>query len=157
MKKQHIFLATVTILIVQTGCYYKEKTDTVPNQKENIIMDRYQTGLKNLNRIDGRAGEEVVENLSKTSPDLARYVVEYPFGDIYNRPGLSLRDREIATIASLVTQGALPQLEVHIRAGLHVGLTKKEIEEIIIQMSVYSGFPSSLNAMGVAGKVFLDY
>lgn len=117
-------------------------------------MDRYETGLQNLRKIDGQAGEDVINQLKMISPALAQYVVEYPFGDIYERPGLSLRDREIATVASLVTQGAFPQLEVHIRAGLNVGLSENEIEEIIIQMSVYSGFPSSLNGMMVAKKVF---
>ncbi|HCE25529.1 MAG TPA: 4-carboxymuconolactone decarboxylase, partial [Hyphomonas sp.] len=63
--------------------------------------------------------------------------------------------REIATIAALTAMGtAQPQLKVHIQAGLNVGLTKSEIEEIIIQMSVYAGFPAALNGMQAAKEVY---
>jgi len=86
---------------------------------------------------------------------LARYTIEYPFGDIYSRPGLDLKSREIATIAALTAMGnAQPQLKVHIQAGLNVGLTQEEIVEVIMQMSVYSGFPTALNGIQVAKEVF---
>ena len=89
------------------------------------------------------------------SPDLARYTIEYPFADIYNRPGLDLRSREIATIAALTAMGnAQPQLKVHIEAGLNVGLSEDEIKEVILQMSVYAGFPAALNGMQAAKEVF---
>jgi 4-carboxymuconolactone decarboxylase len=75
-------------------------------------------------------------------------VFEFPFGDIYSRPGLDLRAREIATIAALTALGnAAPQLKVHIEAGLNVGLTREEITEVIIQMAVYAGFPAALNGL----------
>ncbi|MER8333998.1 carboxymuconolactone decarboxylase family protein, partial [Acinetobacter baumannii] len=80
-----------------------------------------------------------------------------PFGDIYARPGLSLRDREIATIAALTAMGnARPQLEVHLRAGLNVGLTRQEIVEVLMQMAVYAGFPAALNGIAAARAVFRD-
>ncbi|MFX8203601.1 carboxymuconolactone decarboxylase family protein, partial [Acinetobacter baumannii] len=80
------------------------------------------------------------------SPDLGRYIVEFGFGDVYSRPGLTLREREIATIAALTALGnAAPQLKVHIAAGLNVGLTRQEITETILQMALYAGFPAALN------------
>ena len=119
------------------------------------MTDRFERGLENLRTIDGEAGEKVIESLQDISPDLARYTIEYPFADIYARQGLGLREREIATIAALTAMGnAAPQLKVHIQAGLNVGLSKTEIEEIIIQMSVYAGFPAALNGMQVAKEVF---
>ncbi|WP_370468287.1 carboxymuconolactone decarboxylase family protein [Parvularcula maris] len=119
------------------------------------MTERMERGLEKLRKIDGEAGERVIESLADVSPDLARYTIEYPFGDIYERPGLSLRDREIATIAALTAMGnATPQLKVHIQAGLNVGLTEEEIKEVIIQMSVYAGFPSALNGMQAAKEVF---
>ncbi|MGI0119574.1 carboxymuconolactone decarboxylase family protein [Zooshikella sp. RANM57] len=118
-------------------------------------QSRFERGLENLKKIDGEAGEKVINGLKQIAPDLARYTIEYPFGDIYNRPGLDLRSREIATIAALTAMGnAEPQLKVHIQAGLNVGLTKEEIVEIIIQMSVYAGFPAALNGINVAKEVF---
>lgn len=121
------------------------------------MTDRFERGLENLRSIDGDAGEKVIESLQDISPDLARYTIEYPFADIYARPGLGLREREIATIAALTAMGtAQPQLKVHIQAGPNLGLTKSEIEEIIIQMSVYAGFPAALNGMQVAREVFVN-
>jgi 4-carboxymuconolactone decarboxylase len=119
--------------------------------------DKYQKGLKKLSEIDGKVGHAVIEALKDISPDLARYTIEFPFGDIYSRPGLDLKAREIATVAALTILGALPQLKVHIYAGLNVGLTEDEIKEVIIQMAVYGGFPCALNAMMVAKEVFQEY
>jgi len=117
--------------------------------------DRYQRGLQALAAIDGEAGEKVVASLADIAPDFARYLVEFPFGDIYSRPQLDLRSREVATIAALTALGnATPQLQVHIRAGLNVGLKRAEIVEIIMQMAVYAGFPAALNGLAAARTVF---
>jgi 4-carboxymuconolactone decarboxylase len=119
--------------------------------------DRYVRGLKKLEEIDGAAGKNVIQSLQDISPDLARYTIEYPFGDVYSRPGLDLRAREIATIAALTALGnATPQLKVHINAGLNVGLKPEEITEVILQMSVYAGFPAALNGMFAAKEVFKE-
>jgi 4-carboxymuconolactone decarboxylase len=81
---------------------------------------------------------------------MGRYIVEFAFGDIYSRPGLSLRDREIATLAMLAALGGRePQLRVHIQAALNVGLSRQEVEEIIIQTVPYAGFPTAINAFNV--------
>lgn len=117
--------------------------------------ERFNRGLEKLTTIDGEAGTNVIKALKDVSPDLARYTVEYAFGDIYSRPELDVRSREIASIAALTALGfAIPQLKVHINAGLNVGLSETEIKEIIIQMSVYAGFPAALNAMNAAKEVF---
>lgn len=111
---------------------------------------RFERGLKKLHEVDGKAGIDIVENLG----DLGKYIVEFAFGDIYSREDLSLREREIATIAMLTCMGGRePQLEVHIHGGLNVGLTEQEIEEIIIQSVPYAGFPTAINAMNVFKKV----
>ncbi len=105
---------------------------------------RFERGLAKLAEIDGTAGEEVVAPLG----DLGRYIVEFAFGDIYSRDGLTLRDREIATVALLVGLGGRdPQLRVHLAAALNVGLTAKELEEVIIQTVPYAGFPTAINAL----------
>ena len=117
--------------------------------------DRYARGQRALAEIDGVAGQAVIDALADIAPDFARYIVEFPFGDIYSRPGLDLRSREIATIAALAALGhAAPQLKVHIRAGLNVGLTQAEIIEVLMQMAVYAGFPAALNGLFAAREVF---
>ena len=118
---------------------------------------RLDRGKRALAAIDGDAGQAVIEALADIAPDFATYVLEFPFGDIYSRPGLDLRAREIATIAALAAMGnATPQLKVHIRAGLNVGLTREEIVEILMQMAVYAGFPAALNGLFAAKEVFAE-
>jgi 4-carboxymuconolactone decarboxylase len=120
-----------------------------------FYMDKLQRGLAKLKEIDGEAGEAVIQALQDISPDMARLTIEFGFGDIYSRPGLDLKSREIATVAALTALGyAIPQLKVHIKAALNVGCTQDEIKEIIIQMAVYAGFPAALNAMFAAKEVF---
>lgn len=122
-----------------------------------MSSDRYKRGLEKLKEVDGKAGETVIEGLKDIAPDLARYVIEFPFGDIYSRPGLDLKSREIAAVAALTALGtATPQLKVHINGALNVGLSRQEVVEIIIQMVVYSGFPAALNGMFTAKEVFQE-
>lgn len=117
--------------------------------------ERFTRGLAKLREIDGEAGEQVVASLADISPDFARYLIEFPFGDIYSRPGLDLRSREIAVVAALTAMGnATPQLKVHLRAALNVGVTRQEIVEVIMQMAVYAGFPAALNGLMAAREVF---
>jgi len=107
-------------------------------------LSRYERGVLKLAEVDGSPGEEVVAPLG----DLGRYIVEFAFGDIYSRPGLSLRDRELTTVAALtVLAGREPQLRVHLAAALNVGVTTKELEEVIIQTVPYAGFPTAINAL----------
>ena len=119
-------------------------------------MDRrYARGLRKLKEIDGDQGERIVAGLQDIAPDFARYVIEFPFGDIYARPGLDLRTSEIATAAALTAMGtAMPQLKVHIHGALNVGCTRDEVTEVIMQMAVYAGFPAALNGLAAAKAVF---
>lgn len=116
---------------------------------------RYQRGLEKLREIDGDAGQRVIDSLQDIAPDFARYLIEFPFGDIYSRPGLDLKSREIAVVAALTALGnAAPQLKVHLQAALNVGVSREEIVETIMQMAVYAGFPAALNGLAAAQEVF---
>lgn len=120
--------------------------------------ERFITGQKMLQKVDGKGGDAVVKSLQDIAPDFAQYLIEFPFGDIYSRLGLDLRSREIATVAALTALGnAAPQLKVHIGAALHVGLTQDEIVEVIMQMAVYAGFPAALNGLFAAKEVFASH
>ncbi len=115
---------------------------------------RYERGLELLSQIDGEAGHKVVDSLKDVCPDLARFVIEFPFGDIYSRSGLDLKSREIATVAALTAMGnCQPQLKVHINAALNVGCTEEEVKEVVLQMAGYAGFPAALNGMFVVKEV----
>jgi 4-carboxymuconolactone decarboxylase len=117
--------------------------------------DRFRRGWERLMEVDAEGGERVIANLQDVAPDLGRYVVEFTFGEIYQRPILDLRQRQLVTIAALTTLGgAEPQLEVHINAALNVGLTALEVVEAILHCIPYIGFPRVLNATMVAKRVF---
>jgi 4-carboxymuconolactone decarboxylase len=118
---------------------------------------RYERGLAKLREIDGQAGERVIQALADVAPDFARLLIEFPFGDIYSRPQLDLKSREIGVVAALTALGnAQPQLKVHIHGALNVGCTRDEVVEIIMQMAVYAGFPAALNGLFAAKEVFAE-
>lgn len=118
---------------------------------------RFEKGERQLGEIDGAGGQAVVDSLADIAPDLGRFIVEFAFGDIYTREGLSLKERELVTITSLLTAGGCEaQLEVHINGSLNVGVAPEKIVETFIQCVPYTGFPKVLNAMFVARKVFAE-
>ena len=118
-------------------------------------QDLMARGLAKLNEIDGEQGDKVRQALADISPDLGKYIIGFAFGEIYQRPQLDVRQRELVTLAALAAQGGCEnQLRVHIHASLIVGLTRDEIVEAIIQCIPYLGFPKVLNAVFVAKEVF---
>lgn len=128
------------------------------NQPQSSLeSSRYSRGWEKLREIDGQAGERVIASLADIAPDFAKYLIEFPFGDIYSRPQLDLKAREIGVVAALTALGnAMPQLKVHIHGALNVGCTREEVVEIIMQMAVYAGFPSALNGLFAAKEVFAE-
>jgi 4-carboxymuconolactone decarboxylase len=116
---------------------------------------RYDRGLGTMRAIFGTGIESALKGLAATNPDLARYLVEFPFGDIYPHPGLDLKTREMLTVAALTVLGYVQaELKEHIRGAMNVGCTRNEILEIILQMAVYAGFPAALEAVRTAASVF---
>jgi 4-carboxymuconolactone decarboxylase len=125
--------------------------------EENMSMNtnRYEKGLEALGKMVSKEMlQETVENVRKFSPDIAELIIEFPYGSIYSRPGLDLKQRSLITISSLVTQGAEAQLDYHINVALNVGLSPEEVVEAIMHCIPYVGFPKSLGALGVVMKVF---
>jgi 4-carboxymuconolactone decarboxylase len=123
------------------------------NSDESLA--RRQHGQDVLSRIDGHQGEAVIESLADISPALGHHVAAFAFGDIYDRPGLDPRSRQLVTIGALTAMGGCePQLRVHIGAALNVGFTEVEVVEALLHCAVYAGFPRALNATFVAREVF---
>jgi 4-carboxymuconolactone decarboxylase len=119
------------------------------------VRDRYDRGAKKLVEIDGQHGLDVIESLRDIAPDLGRYIVEFAFGDVYNRPWLNPQRRQLVTLGALTACGdTAPQLRVHIGAALNVGLHRSQVIEALIHIVSYAGFPRVLNAITVARDVF---
>lgn len=116
---------------------------------------RYERGFEQLQNIDGKGGETVIQSLQGIAEDLGTYIIEFAFGDIYTRGILSLEERELITIASLLTQGGCEaQLKVHMEAALHIGIPQEKILEVCMQCIPYTGFPRVLNAVFIAKELF---
>jgi 4-carboxymuconolactone decarboxylase len=119
--------------------------------------DRYERGAAKIAAIFGEAGARVLDPLRTIAPDLADYIVEFAYGDVCSRPGLDLKSRQIATVASLVTLGyASPELRAHLHGALNVGCSRVEVMDIIIQMALYAGFPAAINSAMIAKEVFAE-
>jgi 4-carboxymuconolactone decarboxylase len=120
-------------------------------------QERLERGMGMLDRVVGEGGRQVIDSLADISPDLGHHIVAWAFGDIYSRPGLALRDRQLVTLGMLTALGGCePQLDVHIHAALRVGLSAEEIVEALLHSAVYCGMPKALNATAVARKVFAE-
>jgi 4-carboxymuconolactone decarboxylase len=117
--------------------------------------DRYERGWERLRELAGEQGERVVEGLKDVAPDLARYVVEFGYGDVYSRGVLDLKERQLVAIAALTALGGVePQLEYHIGIALNAGVSRTEIVEAIIHCAPFVGFARTLNAARSARRVF---
>lgn len=135
---------TVLVVIFFTIEGYGQNENQI--KMDSTKTERFERGWEKLKEIDGQAGVNVFEILQDISPDLGKYIIEYPFGDVYSRDILENRTKEIAVVAALAAMGnARPQLKVHINAAMNVGVTEEELSEIMILMSVYAGFPAAVN------------
>jgi 4-carboxymuconolactone decarboxylase len=126
-----------------------------------VTKSKYDQGIEKIKELVQGTDEnptgfmDIGDGFKDIAPDLSRYVVEFAFGDIYSRPGLDNKQKVMTTITALVAQGK-PQIEMHIKTGLSVGLTPEEIVGCIIHLIPYTGFPSVLNALKAAQKVFAE-
>ena len=114
------------------------------------MSERYRRGVDVVQKLSSGSLEKFLKTsrIAEVAPDFARMVVEFVFGDIYSRDALTLRDREIAAIASLASLGhAGAQLRTHVEAAQTLGISKAEIVEILMQVGIYSGLPNALNAL----------
>lgn len=118
--------------------------------------ERFERGMAMLNQVSGDGGgQQVVDSLAEISPELGHQIVAWGFGEIYSRPQLAPRDRQLVTLGMLTALGGCePQLAVHVNTSLNVGLTPDEIIEALLQSAAYCGIPRAINATFIAKKVF---
>ena len=123
--------------------------------------DLYQKGIDKIQELTNSPDDDptgfmdIGEAFEDIAPDLKNYVVEYAFGGIYSRPGLDNKQKVLTTITALVAQGK-PQIGMHVKTGLSVGLTPEEIVGCVMHLIPYVGFPSVLGALTVTKEVFAE-
>lgn len=129
---------------------------SMQSQSHQTNSDRYTRGWNKLQEIDGEAGERVVNGLKDISPDLGRFIIEYSFGDVYSLPLLDNKSKEVAAVASLIAQRAIPEMKVHFNGALNSGCTVTEVKELVLHISVYVGFPKAICAMNTLKEVLIE-
>lgn len=111
--------------------------------------ERFERGRAKLSEVHGERALATIESLG----DLGRLIIETAYGDVYSRPGLSIRERQIAAVAALVATGRSSQLPVHLRSSLRAGLTVDDLREVLIETAVIAGFPPAMNAWSTLNTV----
>ena len=115
-------------------------------------QDRYERGRERFLEVHDEKSLGAVEGLG----DLGRIIVETVYGDVYTRPGLTTRDRELAAVAALVALGRSSQIPQHLRASLKAGISPDELREVILQTATIAGFPPAMNAMSTLRSVLAE-
>ena len=117
---------------------------------------RYEAGLKVRTEVLGAEHVERAQaRLTPLDADFQRFITEYAWGSVWNRPGLDRRTRSLATIALLAGLGRHEELELHFRASKNIGVDPKEIAEVLMHVAVYAGVPAANRAFALA-KSILD-
>jgi 4-carboxymuconolactone decarboxylase len=117
--------------------------------------ERRARGAQKIGEILGQTPDQVERSLGDVAPQLATYVLETIYGDIYQSPTLDSRTRQIVTVAALATLGtAAPQLRTHIGGALRCGVTREELVEIMMQLVPYVGVAAAINGIAACREVF---
>jgi len=90
------------------------------------------------------------------APHLAEITDKVLFGDVWENPALSPRDRSLVTITSLISLYRVNELPFHLKKALENGVAREEIVATITQLAFYAGWPPAMTALGIARKVFDD-
>jgi 4-carboxymuconolactone decarboxylase len=122
-----------------------------------MTTSRYDIGWAKLREIHGQYGPAVLDRLNDIAPELKQWVIEFAFGEVYSRPQLDLKSRQIATLAALVCLhhgGA--ELKAHVRGAIQAGCSRQEVIEVVMQMAIYAGFPAAITAMASVREAFTE-
>ncbi len=111
--------------------------------------ERWQKGVAKMKELFGREPQP-----GMMQEDFLKVTVENLFGDIWNRPGLELRERSMITIAALTVLAREREMKVHIRGGLNAGISREKINEMMIHLAHYGGWPTGVNGLRIAKEVF---
>jgi 4-carboxymuconolactone decarboxylase len=118
--------------------------------EQTTDRERYQAGRRVLATMlgDAAAGRSA-DGMRELHPDFERLVMTHVMNDLYGREGLDLKTRLLCTIAALTVLGRGEQLAAHVERALGSGAATAEIEEVMLQMSAFGGFPATWDALSV--------
>ena len=126
---------------------------TQPNV-ESETSDRRKKGIELMDKLNPKATNRLSKMMEGVAPDMVDMVLDFAYGEVMSREGLDLKTRELCIIASLAAMGLEVELKIHVRKAVHIGVSQREISEVLLQQAVYSGFPRAINALVAAKEVF---
>ena len=119
--------------------------------------ERYHKGQQTRREV---LGQEHVDrdqsNLSEFNAPFQEFITRYAWGEIWERAGLTRRERSLITLAILVALNREPEFRMHIRAALNNGVTTEEIREVLIHAGIYCGLPAANAAIQAAEQVIKE-
>jgi len=122
----------------------------------SVDSSRLAAGAKRFEDVMGASASAFVGHFKDVAPDFGKYILEWEFGDLYGRPNLDLRTRELVIIASCATLGSvgLGAVKMHIGAALRAGASRAEIVEVLMQLGFSAGLPTAIGALDAAREAF---
>jgi 4-carboxymuconolactone decarboxylase len=116
---------------------------------------RYEQGMKTRRAILGDAHvDRTLKNRTAFNEPFQDLITRYAWGEIWSRPGLPKKTRSLLTLSVLVALNREPELRMHLKAALSIGVTRDEIQEVLLQAAVYCGVPAANSAFHAAQEVF---
>jgi len=120
------------------------------------VTDPYLAGLDLLASV-GAGQDELLNRAAEVAPEFVRLAIGFSYGEILARPGLELRFRLLAAIAAEAAVGASPSdLRQHVESALHLGWSRQEIVEVLIQSATHTGVPGALRALAECHDLLVE-
>lgn len=118
---------------------------------------RYENGLKTRRAVLGDVHvDRATAGITDFNRDFQEFITRTAWNDIWNRPGLSRRERSLIVLSITVALGAWGEFRLHVRAAFNNGLTQDDIKELLIQAAVYAGVPAANHAFKEAASVIAE-
>jgi 4-carboxymuconolactone decarboxylase len=120
-------------------------------------QERYQKGLQTRREVLGKEHVDRAQaNLSEFNTSFQEFITRYAWGEIWERAGLTRRERSLITLAMLVALNREPEFRMHIRAALNNGVSTEEIREVLIHAGIYCGLPAANAAIQVTEQIIKE-
>lgn len=116
---------------------------------------RYDQGIKTRRAVLGDAHvDRALKNRTKFNEPFQDLITRYAWGEIWSGPGLPRKTRSLLTLSMLVALNREPEFRMHLKAALSLGITRDEIQEVLLQAAIYCGVPAANSAFHAAEEVF---
>ena len=127
---------------------------TEPARSSDNTVDPFAAGMDVRRAVLGDAHvDRATASADEFSADFQEFITRYAWGSVWTRPGLERTTRSCMTIAMLAALGHHNELELHLRAGLRIGLTREQLREVLMQVAIYAGVPAANSAFAIARRV----